>query len=95
MVYSIDAAHESREAVTTIVEFCNPFIWEGTSGEPDTAKMRCIKAKVTQSRLPNLNSVVAWYRVPRNDAVASGSDYYPLSDSFTRPHAKLSKLHTP
>lgn len=36
MVVSIDAASGFKEGVTAIVEFCNLFIWEGTSGKPDT-----------------------------------------------------------
>lgn len=51
--------------------------------------MRCIKVKVTQSLLPNLNSVVAWYRVIRNDVVASYSTYSSFNDSFTGLHAKV------
>lgn len=44
---------------------------------------------MTQSCLPNLDSVVAYHRVIRDDVVASGSEYSLLSDSFTRPHAKV------
>ena len=51
--------------------------------------MRCIKAKVTRSHLSDLNSVVAWYRFIRNDQVASGFNYCPISDSFARSYAKV------